>query len=309
MRLTQLFRDGIKYIFNKDYRFFRNAKFGFYKDMPDEQYIKRLYKSIFGYEINLENPTLFSEKLQWLKLHNRKEIYSTMVDKYKAKDFVGNLIGYDKIIPLLGVWDKPEDIPYDTLPDKFVLKCNHNSGTGMYICKDKSKIDISRVNKNLKKGLKEDYFSRYREWPYKNVERKIIAEKFMENDSELGLVDYKVMCFNGEVKYIQVHTGRFGQHFETYYDIDWNMTNLSQGDIPIADHPIEKPLPFDEMLKYSEFFAKGQPYMNVDWYVIEDKLYFGELTFFDGAGFEKYGSMEYEKLLGSMVDLNYLSQD
>ena len=165
------------------------GKYG--QSLNDEEYLKKAFKLNMGKELNLDNPQTFNEKLQWLKLHDRKSEYTIMVDKYLARDYIAKTIGEEYLIPLLGVWDSPDEIDFDALPDQFVLKCNHNSGLGMCICKDKSKLDIEKVKKELQKGLNENYYLHRREWPYKDVPRKIIAEKYMVDESGTELKDYK----------------------------------------------------------------------------------------------------------------------
>lgn len=170
-------------------------------------YLRMRFKQRCGRSLNLAEPKTFNEKLQWLKLYNRKPEYTVMVDKYKVREYIAQMIGEEYLIPLLGVWDDPEDIDFDALPNRFVLKCNHNSGLGMCICKDKSKLDITKVKAELRKGLQQNYYLSSREWPYKDVPRKIIAEKYME-DASGDLKDYKFYCFNGEMKFVMINSDR-----------------------------------------------------------------------------------------------------
>ena len=174
-----------KFITNPQIRFSYLNVLGFYSKTPDDVFLKKAFRVNMHQELNLDNPQTFNEKLQWLKLYNRKPEYTMMVDKYKVREYVADTLGEEYLIPLLGVWDDPDEIDFDALPNQFVLKCNHNSGLGMCICKDKSKLDIEKVKKELKKGLKQDYYLTGREWPYKDVPRKIVCEKFMTND-EVG---------------------------------------------------------------------------------------------------------------------------
>ena len=171
---------------------------GFYHGMDDETFLKKQFYHAMGYELDLQHPKTFNEKLQWLKIHNRKPEYTMMVDKYAVRQYIADTIGEEYLIPLLGVWDDPEQIDFDALPQQFVLKCNHNSGLGMCICKDKSRLDFKKVKKELKKGLRQDYYLACREWPYKDVKRKIVCEQYMEDASSQELLDYKFMCFNGK---------------------------------------------------------------------------------------------------------------
>ena len=270
--------------------------------LPDDIYLKREFKKALGYELNLDNPRTFNEKLQWLKLYDRNPRYTTMVDKVAAKKYVADIIGEEYTIPTLGVWERPEDINFDELPDKFVLKCNHNSGLGMCICTDKSKLDFNNVKKDLKKGLKQDYYLTGREWPYKNVVPRILAEKYMEDSSGCGeLTDYKVLCFNGHPKLIEIHMGRFGKnHTQDIYDENWNKTEINQPGSPISNIVLDKPVFFDEMMDLSRKLSAGIPHVRVDWYYTNERLYFGELTFFDGSGYTPFNK-DYDLKLGEML--------
>lgn len=271
--------------------------------MPDSWYLRMKYKQCMGYALNLSNPKTFNEKLQWLKLHDRKPEYTMMVDKYAVRKYIADTIGEEYLIPLLGVWDNPDDIDFDALPNQFVLKCNHNSGLGMCICKDKAKLDIAKVKAELRKGLKQDYYLTCREWPYKNVKRRIIAEKYMSDEGNEELSDYKVLCFNGEPKLIEVHKGRFyGNHTADNYDESWNKTDIEQYDLPKSDKIMPKPVFLEEMLHLSKLLSKNLIHVRVDWYFTNNRLYFGELTFFDGSGYNLFCG-DADGLLGSWIKL------
>ena len=302
MRIKRILRAGIKYLKSSDYRFLINAGMGMYNQMPDVEYLKRKYRACMGKELNLENPQTFNEKLQWLKLHDRKPEYTMMVDKYRVREYIAKTIGEEYLIPLLGVWENPEDIDFDVLPDQFVLKCNHNSGLGMCICKDKSKLDIKKVKQELKKGLQQDYYLTGREWVYKDVPRRIIAEKYMVDESGIELKDYKVMCFNGKPRIIQLHRGRFGNHTLDFYDPQWNRVDFTW-DCPQSDLLWEKPVFWEEMLVYSQKLSHGIPHLRVDWYYAEGRLFFGELTFFPTSGFSKFIPEEWDYTLGEWIAL------
>ena len=179
------------------------------KYMDDKTFLMIYFRIFTGKRLNLKKPRTFNEKIQWMKLYNRKPEYTVMADKYLAKEYVAKKIGQQYVIPLLGVWDSPDEICFDELPDRFVLKCNHNSGTGMCICTDKSVLDIEQVKKNLRKGLNENFFLHGREWVYKNIPRKIIAEQYMTDESGYELKDYKIFCFDGVPKLIEVDFDRF----------------------------------------------------------------------------------------------------
>lgn len=268
----------------------------------DKIYYKLQYQLLKGKRLNIDSPITFNEKLQWLKLYDRKPIYTTMVDKLAVKDYVANKIGAKYVIPLLGVWNKPEDIDYSKLPDQFVLKATHGGGgLDVFICKDKSSLDIEMVNKRMNLSLKSDYL-RMREWPYKNVPRKIIAEVLL-NSGTGDLWDYKVMCFGGVPQMIQVHRGRFTHQTQDVYDVNWNKLKISQPGYPNTEDNIERPALLEEMLRLSEILAADIPQIRVDWYITNGKLYFGELTFFDAAGYADWEPEEWNKKLGDMIVL------
>lgn len=290
-----------RYLTNSDYRFSVNASLGFYKSMPDEEFLKRMFKARVGYPLDLDNPRTYNEKLQWLKLHYRKPEFTQMVDKYEMKHFAANRIGEQYVIPNLGIWDRVEDIDFDHLPDQFVLKCTHDSG-GLVICKDKRTLDIGAARKKINKCLKSNYYLVGREWPYKNVKPRIIAEVYMEDSSESALTDYKVLCFNGVAKLIQIHRGRFVQHTQDFYDTDWNRVNITQGP-PQTATDLEKPAFLEEMLSLSAELSKDIPHLRVDWYYVRGHLYLGELTFFDGSGFEPFEPKSFDRLLGDWIAL------
>jgi hypothetical protein len=277
---------------------------GLFKWLKDETYLKFMFRGTIGYQLNLKKPVTFNEKLQWLKVHDRKPEYTIMVDKYKVRQYVTEVIGENYLIPLLGVWDKFEDIDFNKLPDKFVLKPNHTSGN-IYICKDKSKIDMEILRKEIAKWLKREYYWYQREWPYKNIKPRIVCEKYMVDESCIELKDYKVLCFNGKAKLIEVHRGRFFDHRQDFYDISWNKTSISQGDAfsDISDDVMDKPKCFDEMIELSEKLAGELIHVRIDWYIVNNKLYFGEITFFDGSGFDAFNDFNDDLMLGSWIKL------
>ena len=297
-----------KFLHNPATRFACMERLGLFDRMPDEQYLKLKYKSIFGKELNLDNPQTFNEKLQWLKLYNRKPEYTVMVDKYKVREYIAQMIGEEYLIPLLGVWDDPDEIDFDALPDQFVLKCNHNSGLEMCICKDKSELDISRVKAELRKGLKQDYYLTGREWPYKDVPRKIIAERYME-DASGELRDYKFYCFNGVMKFVMINSDRNTDKptRADYFDCDFNWLDFTWGYSHAEVHP-QKPEQFEKMVAIAERLSKGLPHIRVDLYDCNGKIYFGELTFFDGSGFDKIEPLEWDYKLGQMITLPTMEQ-
>lgn len=272
--------------------------------MSDKFFLKILYRLNFRKKLNLKNPHTFSEKLQWLKLYNRRPEYTVMVDKIKAKDYVASIIGDGYIIPTLGVWGNPDDIDFAKLPERFVLKCNHNSGTGMYICKDKSKMDVEKVKAELQKGLQEDYYIKNREWPYKDVERRIFAEAYMED--EFGeLRDYKFFCFDGEVKALFIATDRSkGEHAVRFdfFDENYNHLPFTNGH-PNASVLPKKPIMFEEMKNLASKLSKGFPHVRIDFYEVGTQIYFGEMTFFHWSGMKPFVPEEWDYKFGSWIKL------
>lgn len=275
---------------------------------PDKLYLTLLFRLKMGYWMDWENPKTFSEKLQWLKLYDRKPEYTTMVDKYAVKEYVAKIIGEEYIIPTLGVWDRPDDIDWDSLPDKFVLKTTHGGGSsGVVICKDKTTFDKADAIAKLKKSLNECIYKSLREWPYKNVDRKIIAEVFLEedkfaNDNE-DLSDYKLYCFNGEPKIMMVSIGRHSNNLcFDYYDMKWNKLPLVW-DNPNSDINHSCPVCLEEIKSLCEKLSKNIPHVRCDFYIIDDKPLFGELTFFDSSGFSKFQDKVWNEKLGSMITL------
>ena len=285
-----------------------NIKRIFLNLLPDRIYLKFMYRHCTGKKLNLKNPQTFNEKLQWLKLHDRNPEYSIMVDKYAVKQYIANKVGVEYVIPTLGVWDNPDDIDFAALPDQFVLKCTHNSGLGMCICRDKSKLDIKEVKKQLHEGLKQNYYLLGREWPYKNVPRRIIAEKYMEEKGKLVPEDYKIYCFNGKPKYIVVFHNRFDeskQLSETVYDLDWNPQNISLDEhFAISDIVIPRPECLEELVKICSILCKDSMQMRVDFYVIENRIYFGEITLYTASGFQKMIPEDLDKVLGAELEID-----
>lgn len=276
------------------------VRFG--KCLPDRLYLQWLYRLRMGKKLDLDNPKTFNEKLQWLKLYNRKPEYTIMADKVKVKEWVAERIGEEYIIPTLGVWERVEDIDFDQLPDRFVLKCNHNSGTGMYICKEKSKMDRVAVVRELKKGLAENYFLHGREWVYKDIPRRVIAEQFMEDPQADDLTDYKFFCFQGKPFMMYVSKDHAQQAYTDFYDMDYNRLPIRMKD-PNSENPPAKPVKFEEMKALACKLSQGTPHLRVDFYVVNHRIYFGELTFYHNGGLGPISPLEWNLRLGSMIDL------
>lgn len=278
--------------------------------IPDKLYLRAYYYNVFGKRLDLKHPKTFNEKMQWLKLYDRQPEYTVMVDKYKVREYVAERIGEQYLIPLLGVWDHPEEIDFDLLPNQFVLKCNHNSAVGMCICKDKSKLDIAKVKKELKKALKKDYYLSGREWPYKNVPRKIICEKYMSNPEHINslqeeeLRDYKFFCFNGKVKCFTVDFDRFIDHRANYYDRNKNLLPFGKcACLPDPSREVKLPDSLDQMINLAEKLAAHHRFLRVDFYDVCGQIYFGELTFFPASGLGLFQPEEWDEILGSWIQL------
>ena len=279
------------------------ASRGYLNWVPDKIYIKILYRLAMGEKCNLKNPVKYNEKLQWLKLYDRNPEYSKMVDKYEVKQYIGALLGEEYIIPTLGVYSTYDEIDFSKLPDQFVLKCTHDSGS-VEICKNKDTFDFDGARERLTKALKREYYYTYREWPYKYVKPRIIAEKFLIDEAVDDLRDYKVMCFNGEAQIIEVHENRFAKergYTQTFYDREWNKLTISQEGLAPIKESREKPVKLEEMFSLSEKIAKDMYHARIDWYVIGDVLYFGEITFYDGSGFSPFDDEKDDIFLGSMI--------
>lgn len=276
--------------------------------MPDEMFLRVKYRIRQGEKLNLKNPETFNEKLQWLKLHDRKDIYTRMVDKCDAKKYVADVIGEKYIIPTLGVYDKFDDIDFDKLPGRFVIKCTHDSG-GLVICRDKAKLDIPSAREKINKSLKRKYYYVHREWPYKNVKPRIIVEKYMEGNDKKPIMDYKFFCFNGKPELLLVCSDRFnGKGLkETWLTPDWKLLPLTEGGHDI-DRTIKKPSRLELMKKLAGKITKGMPFLRVDFYEIDGEVFFGEMTFSPCAGFEKFDPPVWNKKLGDLIDLNLVKK-
>ena len=280
------------------------SKTSFSHLISDKLFLKMQYKATFGKKLDLKNPKTYNEKLQWLKLYNRKTIYTEMVDKYEAKKYVSELIGEEYIIPTLGVWDNFDDIDFDKLPDKFVIKCTHDSGS-VVICRDKNTFDLDKAKTKINKSLKRSLFWHGREWPYKNLKPRIIAEQYLEDEFSKELSDYKFYCFNGEPRILYVSRGL--ENHETarisFVTLDWEQAPVKRGDFKSFEQLPPKPKTFDLMMELAKKLSENIPFLRVDFYDINGQLYFGELTFFPGAGFTVLEPEEWDYTLGNWIRL------
>ncbi len=275
----------------------------FYMKMTDEEFIKFKYKNKRGKSIDLENPVSFNEKLNWLKLYNRRPEYSIMVNKYLVRQYIADKIGEEHLIPLIGgPWDSVEAIDFAGLPQQFVLKCTHDSGS-IVICADKNQFDPKRDCDVLKKGMKKNFYWVGREWPYKNAKPQIIAEKFMVDESGTDLKDYKIFCFNGSPRLIQVDYNRFKGHMRNLYSTQWDFLDVKLTFPSNPDAKIPRPENLETLLAYAEKLSQDIPFVRTDFYVINDQIFFGELTFFPGSGWEFFEPESFEMYMGHLLVL------
>lgn len=284
----------------RDYVVRANEK-GFFNWLPDKPCLYLLYWARMGRRLNLKNPQTFNEKQQWLKLYNRKSEYTQMVDKYEAKKYIASLIGEEYVIPTLDVWERFEDIDFDELPDQFVLKCTHDSGC-FVICRDKSKLDFGAAEKKIKKSLKKNYYFHGREWPYKDVKPQIIAEEYVEDTQDDALTDYKFYCFGGIPKIMYISKDHGKEPFTDFFDMEFNHLPIIIQD-PNAEVMPQKPAQFEEMKEFATLLSRNVPFLRVDFYEVKGKLYVGELTFFDGCGFELVEPEDWNEKMGSWINL------
>ncbi len=271
--------------------------------LPDETYLKWLFKLRLGYPLNLNHPRTYNEKLQWLKLNHIHPEYAQLVDKIDAKVFAEQKIGVEHIIPTLGTWDTVDEIDWKSLPEKFVIKCTNDSG-GIVVCKDKSKLDIRKAIAKLKKGWGKNYYNRNKEYPYRNLTPRIIAEEYMEDESGYELKDYKFFCFDGDPKFLFVATGR--QQNDTrfdFFDLEWNHLPVLNGH-PNADHLITKPENFTEMIDIARRLSQGIPHVRVDLYNVNGIIFFGEMTFFHWSGMTPFEPIEWDFKFGEYIKLH-----
>lgn len=293
----------IKYITKPSLIILKLNRAGFFKKLSDSTAISMVYKLKTKKSLNLLNPKTFNEKIQWLKLHDRKDIYTTMVDKYEVKKYVADAIGEEFIIPTLGIFNSFDEIDFDKLPQSFVIKCTHDSG-GLVIVKDKSKLDIKKAKKTINKSLKRNFYFVGREWPYKNVKPRIIVEELMSNDGK-ELEDYKVHNFNGIPKIILVCKDRYKDTglTEDFFDVSWNHLDIKRQIHDNSKNEISKPEKLEQMIELSKKLSKDIPFVRTDFYIIKGKVYFGEITFYPASGFEVFVPDKWDEKLGDWLKL------
>ena len=305
LRIKRIIRNNLPVIILEPLkRLYSDMRYVVLHVIPVKWHLKWRFKKQVGYSLNLDNPRTFNEKLQWLKLHDRNPLYTKMVDKYEAKKYVADVIGAEYIIPTLGVWNCFDEIDFNKLPKEFVLKCTHDSGS-VVICWDKDKLDKKEAKKTLERGLRCNYYySGSFEWPYKNVKPRIIAETLMKDKSGSELTDYKIMCFNGHAECSFTCTGRNnsrGLHV-TFYDRSWRKMPFDRH-YPSEKEAAPKPQTYEKMLDLAEKLAINLKFVRVDFYDVNGQIYFGEITFFPGGGFEEFYPEIWDKKLGEWINL------
>lgn len=280
-----------------------NAK-GVLKWMPDEVHLKLMHRALIGRPLDLSDPKAFNEKLQWLKLHDRNPAYIELVDKYMVKQWVAERIGREHVLETYGVWESADNICWSDLPERFVLKTNHDCG-GVVVCSDRFSFDIDKARRKLNSHLKTNYYWTSREWPYKFVTPLVFAEEYLGmKDKERELIDYKLLCFGGEVRCAFTCTGRSeGDLRVDFFDSKWNHLPFTRH-YPNADVPPSAPTRLSEMIEYAQILSKDIPFVRVDFYELNDCIYFGEITFYPGGGFEEFEPYEWDLRLGEWIDLN-----
>lgn len=288
---------------DKDYRTMILSGSGYRLWLSDREFLTRKYRYHMGKAPDLVSPRTYTEKLQWLKLYDHRPGYTAMVDKHLAKELVAEKIGSEYVIPTLGVWDRPEDINLDALPDRFVIKCTHDSG-GLVICKDKSQLDWEAAKKKLARCLRRDYYQVHREWPYKDVRRRIIAEAYMEDLGDGELRDYKFFTFGGEPRVLYIAQGR-GKGEPTvadFFDMEFRHLpfTIDHDMAPELPHP---PKELELMRQLAAKLSEGTPQLRVDFYEVDGKVYFGEMTFFHCSGFAGFHPESWDETFGDWVTL------
>lgn len=296
--LFKIVKTRLRWLYQKDY-------------ISDKLFLTLMFLLRFGKLINWKNPKSFNEKMQYLKLYNRKDEYTSIVDKVKFKDWVTNKIGKEYVIPTLSVWNSPDEIDLEGLPQNFVIKCNHVSG-GNYIHRTNAKPDKEKIKRLIRPKFERDFFKKSGEWPYKNVEKKVFAEEYMADSGNNGILDYKIYCFDGVPKFIQVNSdcnhSHFneavkGERFQIFYDTEWNRQEFIHGYPEKADLDLPRPKNFEKMIEIAAILSKGLRFVRVDLYNIDGRILVGEMTFFPFTGFFKFKPEEWDIKLGELINI------
>lgn len=275
---------------------------GMFNYISDQTYIKFMYYLNMKKKLDLNNPKTFNEKLQWLKLNDRNPNYIKMVDKYEVRSYISNILGEEYLIPLIGVYEDANQINWIDLPNQFVIKGTHGSGFNI-ICKNKEELNFKKTTVKLNNWLKKNWYWYGREWPYKNVKPRIICEKYVEDQSGNDLIDYKFMCFNGEVRCIFVMSNRSSGLNINIYNTEWEEYPVSRDKFKKSRLKISKPVSFDKMLYFAKLLSENIPFLRVDFYEVNGKLYFSELTFYPSSGFKGFNPSSFDEVLGEWLSL------
>lgn len=292
-----------QFLFDSRKRTLYLSYLGFYDKSDDETFIRKKGKALLGYSLNLQKPETFNEKMNWLKLHDRNPFYVQLVDKYEVKKIIAERLGSDYIIPNLGVWNSVDEIDFSGLPERFVLKCTHDSGSRV-ICTDKTRLDINKTKASLDEWLRKDYYKLNREWMYGKVKHRIIAEKYIENDGGY-LNDFRFYCFNGNPRFFSIDFHLDGKNHMNFYDEKLEILPFgSAEEIPVFDAKVRIPENIGEMFSIARKLSAGHPFIRVDMYNIGGRIYFSELTFFTHGGFFiLYPDQSWDRRLGDYLDL------
>lgn len=294
---------GIKYLLTDRPLFLDSLVKNCLSFLPDKIYLSLRFRLKMGRWINWKNPLTYNEKLQWLKVYNRRKEYSRLVDKYEVKEYVRSVVKEEYIVPTLGVWDNAEEIDITDLPDQFVLKTTHSGGnTGVVICRDKKNFDLEGARQKLRASLGQSIYKELREWPYKDVKPRIMAEAYLSDNIHDTLLDYKFYCFNGEPKVLVIATGRNENLCFDYFDMDFNHLPFEQGG-PNSQKSIEKPQSLQKMIELAGILSKGIPHVRMDFYEVDSHVYFGEYTFFDSSGMAEFNPVDWDYTFGSYIQL------
>lgn len=263
-------------------------------------FIKHMFWARTGRHLNLRKPTTFTEKQNWLKLYDHNPLYTILADKYRVKEYVSSKVGKDYVVPCYGFWNNVDEIDFDLLPEQFVLKCNHNSGGGLVICKDKSQLDFETAKQGLRKGLLDNFFKYSRVWPYKNIQRGVLADMYLDDHTGTELRDYKWLCFNGEPRIMYI-TNKGKNIYENFFDMEFNPLDMSHG-YPKLFPDIEKPTEFERMKVLARKLSEGIPFVRIDFFCVEGRIYFAEYTFYDWGGMKLLNG-DWENILGEWITL------
>lgn len=268
----------------------------------DAEFLPLIYKEKMGCELHLEHPVTFNEKLQWLKLHDRNPLYTRLVDKYQVKQYVADKLGAEYVIPTLGVYENFGEIAFEKLPQQFVMKCTHDSGS-VVICDNRDTFDRQKVREKLERSLNVNYYWYCREWPYKNVKPQIVIEKMMKD--KVPLIDYKFYCFSGEPKFLYISAGLENQATAliSFYNLDLSEAPFQRNDFKHFDKMPRMPVHYDQMIELSKILSKGIPFVRVDFYEISGQVYFSEMTFTPGGGMMQFDPPQYDEIVGNDIDL------